>query len=301
MNSIINILITVTPFLNFSGSIPHEFVSRHLARHLIEQGFNVSILAPEELSYEWSAGVQIINGSITNPQETPHAFEGIDVVFLAGAIPETVYEAVCMAKEAGVKKIVTLSSHGPEIEIQFTPDCWYWLAIDVVVERSGISHTRIVPTNIMASTLVGDHYSAVKDWAYYITNDIAIQEPYAQTKVPLIHEEDLALVILNETLQVNQNSKTLHVYGNSISPVERIEILRSALQKEIKFKELSTEEAMSFYLKNGIEEEEVTHILSVLESISENPIEKNPKIEKILGRPLKTYEDWVIEHAAYFE
>jgi uncharacterized protein YbjT (DUF2867 family) len=294
------ILLTVTPFLDYAGSIPNEFVSRHLARQLIEEGFDVHILADKQQSTNWPVEVNIINGSITSPSETPLVFENIDAVFLAGAIPETVYEAVNMAKEAGVKKIVTLSSHGPEIEIQFTPDCWYWLAIEVVVERSGLHHTRIVPSNIMASTLVGDHYSTGKSWAELIREDSLIQEPYVYTKVPLIHEEDLACVIAKEFDKVNLSGKTLHVYGHTICPLERKKILSKALNKELKFKELSLNEAFEYYRQEGLDEHNISHRLGVLESISTNPIVFNSEVETIIGRPLKSYSQWVDEHISYF-
>lgn len=295
------ILLTVTPFVDYPGSIPNEFVSRHLARQLIEEGFDVHILASKTQSKNWPKEAKVINGSITKPGETPQAFENIDAVFLAGAAPETVYEAVNMAKEAGVKKIVTLSSHGPEIEIQFPPDCWHWLAIEVVVERSEIEHTRIVPSNIMASTLVGDHYSVGKSWAEHIREDSLIQEPYVHTKTPLIHEEDLAFVIAKELEQVNLSSKTLHVYGHSISPLERKKILSEALNKELKFKELSSDEAFEYFRQEGLDEHNISHRLGVLESISNNPILFNPEVEKIIGRPLKTYSKWVNEHISYFK
>src|SRR5690606_4531749 len=293
------ILLTVTPFVDYPGSIPNEFVSRHLARQLIEEGFDVHILASKTQSKNWPKEAKVINGSITKPDDTPLAFENIDAVFLAGAIPETVYEAVNMAKEAGVKKIVTLSSHGPEIEIQFPPDSWYWLAIDVVVERSEIKHTRIVPSNIMASTLVGDHYSAGKSWAEHIREDSLIQEPYVHTKVPLIHEEDLAFVISKELQQVNLSNKTLHVYGHSISPLERKKILSEVLNKEIKFKELTSDEAFEYFRQEGLDEYEISHRLGVLESISNNPVEFNSEITNIINRPLKTYSQWVKEHTSF--
>jgi len=37
----------------------------------------------------WPKEAKVINGSITAPNETPLAFENIDALFLAGAIPET--------------------------------------------------------------------------------------------------------------------------------------------------------------------------------------------------------------------
>lgn len=296
------VLLTVTPYLDYSGSIPSEFVCRHLARHLIENGIEVRVLAITEQSKDWPEEVQIIHGSITSPSLTPFAFEGMDAIFFAGAIPETVYDAVGLAQEAGVKKLVNLSSHGPEIEIQFTPDSWHWLAIEVVLERSGINYTRIVPSNIMASTLVGDHYSSGKSWAERINNNKWIKEPYAHGKVSLIHEEDLALVIAKELQQQSSPSqKTLHVYGRPISPIERIEVLRQVLKKEIKFKELSSDEAIEYYRQQGMDEHAITHVLSVLESMSKKPVAMNPEIEEIMGRPLKTYAQWVEEHIAYFD
>lgn len=85
----------------------------------------------------WPAEVEVVIGSIGQPLPSAEIFAGVDAVFLAGAHPSTVEASLRSAGEAGVQRIVLLSSHGPEYEQYNPPETWHWLAIERAVERSG--------------------------------------------------------------------------------------------------------------------------------------------------------------------
>jgi len=89
---------------------------------------------------------------------------------------------------------------------------------------------------MMVSTLVGDYYSAGKSWAEHIRECNLIQAPFVHTKVLLIHEDDWAFVIAKELQQVASSSKTMHVYGHSISSMDCKNILSKKLNRGIEFK-----------------------------------------------------------------
>lgn len=296
MGARLNILLTVTPFFDYASSIPHEYVSRHLARQLIKDGHDVRVLAEESVSHGWPDEVEIVKGDIRKPSETPEMFKGIDAVFLAGAVPETIYEAMEMAKEADVKKIVNLSSHGPEIEVMFTPDSWYWLAVEVIVERSGINYAHVIPSGIMALTLVGDSYSGGKSWAERIKNDVMIQELDVDAKYAYLHEEDLAIVAAKELQDVSTTGKRVHVNGPLMSDKERAQHISTVLGREVAFKKLVPEDAMAYYGTMGVDEAEIAEMLEYSAPSEEEQLQVDPEIERIIGRPLKTYDQWAREH-----
>ncbi|WP_030432213.1 hypothetical protein [Allokutzneria albata] len=54
--------------------------------------------------------------------EVAEAFAGIGALFLAGAVPETVRQAVTLTRQGGAERVAVLSSHGPEVEIEFGPE-----------------------------------------------------------------------------------------------------------------------------------------------------------------------------------
>lgn len=91
----------------------------------------------------WQDGVEVVEGSITRPVARADVFAGVDGVFLAGAVPATVRDALDVAEDAGVRRIVVLSSHGPEYEEAYPPETWFWLAIERAVEHSGMEWTHL--------------------------------------------------------------------------------------------------------------------------------------------------------------
>ena len=145
-------LITVVPPARTPGAVPTGLVGRQLAHDLLPSGEAVRLLAPKEEARGWPAGVELIEGSVRRPAEAPHAFVGLDRMFLAGATPEArgeapdvVCEVVRRAVDGGVQNVVVLSSHGPLFEIEQPPEQWHWLAVERAVEASCPCWTHIRP------------------------------------------------------------------------------------------------------------------------------------------------------------
>ena len=67
----------------------------------------------------------MVPGSISQPLTSAAMFIGVDAIFLAGAHPSTVEASLRLARDAGVRKIVLLSSHGPEYEQWNPPETWH--------------------------------------------------------------------------------------------------------------------------------------------------------------------------------
>jgi uncharacterized protein YbjT (DUF2867 family) len=155
-------LITVVPPGRLPGAVPTGPVGRQLAQRLLRAGEAVRVLAPKEEAWGWPAGVELIEGSVRRPGEAPHAFVGLDRMFLAGATfearaeaPDAVCEVVRRAVDGGVQNVVVLSSHRPLFEIEQPPEQWHWLAVERAVEASCPCWTHIRPYAVMASMLVG--------------------------------------------------------------------------------------------------------------------------------------------------
>lgn len=158
------VVLALGPQIDYPGSLPNVLlaklarsaIGRQLAGVLHDQGMPVRVLCADDPA-DWPPGVEVFAESVTRPAETPEVFAGITAVFLAGADPATVYEALSLARAGGATQVVTLSSHGPEVEVALLPEAWHWLAIEVVAERSGLAWTHIVPSLVMGVTLTGSY------------------------------------------------------------------------------------------------------------------------------------------------
>jgi uncharacterized protein YbjT (DUF2867 family) len=295
-----SILVTLVPLVDYPGGVPTEPISRRLTDVLLGVGERVRVLAEGEQADHWPSGVEVIEGSVVRPAEVPQAFDNTSSLFLAGADPATVYDALHMAQTGGAAKVVDLSSHGPDVEIALPPDHWHWLAIEVVVERSGMAWCHVVPPLVMATTLTGSYPLVGNSWSDRIKTAQPIKTSSARARYPFIHEKDLATVIAHVLRHQDYDSKTLHVSGKLISDVERICILRDVLGKDIVCEELSREQAYHEYAAYGMEHDAINYVLDTAEWFAEHEAETYAKTEYLLGRPLTSYADWVREHTSYF-
>lgn len=295
-----SVLLTVVPLADYPGCIPTEPVSRYLAEALLAEGDSVRVLAEGEQAEGWPEGVEVVEGSVMHPSETPTAFEGVKAFFLAGADPSTVHDALHRAKEGGATQVVNLSSHGPEIEITLPPDYWQWLATEVVVERSGMAWRHVVPSLVMAVTLTNSYPLVGKSWRDLIRSGQPIRRPFAEAKFPFIHEKDLATIISKVLQGQAFNGRKLHISGRLISDLERVQTLREVLGRDIAFEPLSRTQAVRDYRAQGLTDDAIDYVLQTSEWFAEHPQEVHLEAERILGRPLLSYAQWVEEHEPYF-
>lgn len=235
-------LVTVAPLLDYPGAVPTEPIGRALVTELLQRNIPTRVLA-EPSTGDWPPEVELVAGCITRWEETPDVFDGVSTVFLAGADPATVHGALDLARSRGVAKVVNLSSHGPDVEIALPPEYWHWLAVEVVVERSGMAWAHVVPSAVMAATLTGAYPLASGNWAGQIAQRRPLRVPYADAKVPLIHESDLAEAVTHVLLDERVDGRRIHVAGRPVSAAERVQALRDATGLPITLDAVSAEEA----------------------------------------------------------
>jgi len=244
--------------------------------------------------------VEFVSGDITRPADSPAAFDGVDRVFLAGATPATVHQAIELARAAGVSKVVDLSSHGPDIEVALPPEYWHWLAVEVVVERSGMAWGHVVPSATMSATLTGVYPLAGDNWCAQIARRQPIRMPYATARVPLIHEDDLAEAIVRVLLGTEFDSRRVEAAGRPISAIERAEALREATGLPISLEEVPADQAPAVLRSMGLEDHDIEHHLHTLRWFDQHDDDTYLATERILGRPLRDFPAWARENAAAF-
>ncbi|WP_036720030.1 NAD(P)H-binding protein [Paenibacillus harenae] len=302
------ILVTVVPAGKHPGASPTEPIGRCLVDRLIKAGEQVRVLAERPQTTGWPDGVEVVEGSITRPSESLDAFRGIKRVFLAGASPKTVREFLDQAQKGGVRRIVVLSSHGPEYEIHYPPETWHWLAIERAVEESGAEWAHIRPSAVMASTLTGCYPATGSAWVASIRTEGVIREPYIQAAYPFIDEGDLAGVAAAALLEDGYTGQIVEAGGANISAVERVRIIGETLGREIRLQEITPNQARELWRSQGWPEETIEVTLYALSEFGAHPAfyaqwtaeNADPTIKQALGRSARTYAQWVADHVEDF-
>lgn len=298
------ILLTAVAPSKREGASPTGLVGRHLAGQLLDRGASVRVLAEPEQLEGWPPGVEIVRGSVTNPQDATAAFTGVARVFLAGAEPGSAKAVVKAAVAAGVERIVVLSSHGPEYEVQFPPETWFWLAVEKAVEASGVAWTHIRPSAVMGACLEGTYPATGSDWAVSIRREGVVREALLEGGYyPFIHEADFAAVAAAALLEEGYAGRVLEAVGLPISTRSRIAAIEDAIGRKVATQELTTSQSRDAWGRQGWPSGGIQVTLyglkayaSRLNELTEWTLAQEPSVEAMIGRRPISFEQWAREH-----
>ncbi|MFF5129341.1 SDR family oxidoreductase [Streptomyces syringium] len=301
-------LLTVVSPRRDEGNSPTGIVGRCLARQLLAMGRRVRVMAEPDQCDDWPDTVDVVEGSITRPLECARAFEGVEAVFLAGAHPSTVQDALVLARNAAASKVVVLSSHGPEYEEAYPPETWFWLAIEKAVERSGIAWTHIRPSAVMGAVIEGTYPATGSDWPDTLRADGVVREAFLnQGHYPFIHEADLAAVVAAALTSDDYTGTVIEAVGPPLSTLSRIRSIAAALGRDIGAVDLTADESRAIWRRLDWPDGAIDVTLYALEEYGARfaelvqwTLDQRPSVHDIIGRPLRTYDDWVGENIDSF-
>lgn len=301
-------LLTAVGARKDAGGSPTGVVGRSLARQLLDAGDRVRVLAEPGLANGWPDEAEVVEGSITRPLERTEVFDGVDGVFLAGAVPETVRDALAAARGAGVRRIVVLSSHGPEYEEAYPPETWFWLAVERAVERSGMEWTHIRPSAVMGAVLEGTYPATGSDWPDTIRNGRVVREAFLNGgHYPFIHEDDLAAVAVAALRTDDHVGAVLEAVGPPISTRSRVASIAGAIGCDIAAMEVTPEDSRANWRRRGWPDSGIDVTLYALEEygarlaeLTRWTVDQRPSVREIIGRPLRDFDEWAAAHAHLF-
>ncbi|MEG3627226.1 SDR family oxidoreductase [Streptomyces poriticola] len=290
------------------GTSPTGIIGRKLARQLLAMGRQVRVMAETDQCGGWPDTVEVVEGSITRPLECARAFDGAEAVFLAGAHASTVQDALALMRDASARRVVLLSSHGPEYEEANPPETWFWLAIEKAVERSGIDWTHIRPSAVMGAAVEGTYPATGSDWPDTVRADGVVREAFlGRGHYPFIHEEDLAAVVAAALTGDDHTRTIIEAVGPPLSTRSRIRSIAAALGRDIGTVDLAPDQGRANWRRLGWPDGAIDVTLYALEEYGTHyaellqwTLDQRPSVQDIIGRPLRTYDDWVSENIDSF-
>ncbi|MEU8779319.1 NAD(P)H-binding protein [Streptomyces sp. NPDC048606] len=301
-------LLTAVEARKGAGSSPTGVVGRRLARQLLAAGDRVRVLAEPGQMGHWPAGVELVEGSVTRPAERVGVFAGTDTVFLAGAVPDTVREALELAREAGARRVVTLSSHGPEHEEAYPPETWFWLAVERAVEASGMEWTHIRPSAVMGAVLEGTYPATGSDWPDTVRGESTVREAFVEDGYyPFVHEEDLAAVAATALRTADHVGAVLEAVGPPLATRDRVESIGRAIGRTVATVDLAPEAGRDAWRERGWPDDGIDVTLFALreyalrlDELRQWTLDQRPTLADLTGRPARTFDEWAEEHAHLF-
>ncbi|MGW4832331.1 NmrA family NAD(P)-binding protein [Amycolatopsis japonica] len=253
---------------------------RHVVAELLRCGERVRALTRNPAEARLPAGVELVEGTHTAPETLTEAWEGVTKLHITvtAGLADVGADLVKRAVDAGVRRMTVV---------------WggYVGPTEQAMSESGVEWTRLEPQEFMSNTLT---------WADTIRDGGVVREPYDLPSA-LVHEADIAAVAVTALLEDGHSGKAYNLTGPEVlTPRERVAMLGATLGRDIEFAELPHEQAIERLMSTGVSREDAEYVIGWYASPPAEASTVVDTVEKVTGRPARTFAQWVAEHADRF-
>lgn len=282
-------------------------VGRHVVDLLLRAGMDVRATSRNPASLDLPAEVDVRGADLTDPKSFEQALQGVEKVFLY-AQPSGIEGLVKAAEAAGVRYAVLLSSMEAAGR---DPDHWiarWHRAVEDSIEQSGLLWTFVRPGHFAANSL---------PWAQRVKDGEPVRLLYANSYVSAIHELDIAEVSACALLEDGHAGAKYHITGgDSVTQAEQVNLIGQAIGRELEIEDLTGDDARAALrelfepriqelVRTGVLDRMATSEIietriRLYEEALDGPVEIDGTVEKVLGKPARTFAEWALDHKADF-
>jgi uncharacterized protein YbjT (DUF2867 family) len=266
-------------------------VGRHVAAGLQAAGERVRVTSRNPATAGFPSQVQVAAADLEEPGTLPAALAGAENVFLY-AKPAGIRGFVEAAQAAGIRHVVLLSSAAVvNADAEHNPIARQHRAVELAIEQSGIDWTFIRP---------GMFATNIRWWTESIRTANTVRIPYPDAQTAPVHEKDMAALAVPALTEPGHGHQAYAIYGpESLTLRRQVEQIGDAAGREIRLEVISREQAQAELGKTmppiGAEA-----ILRAWEAGNGIPARTSVIVEKITGRPGRTFAQWAADHADDF-
>ncbi|MDI3419204.1 NAD(P)H-binding protein [Streptomyces sp. B-S-A12] len=222
-------------------------------------------------------------------------FEGASKLFLhlQGAAGERIPRLLERAADSGVRHVVMLSSGivGADKEDVAHPIHVWHAQAEQAVRDSRLAWTFLRPNAFAANAF---------NWAGQIRAGDSVRAPFAGALTAPIHEDDIAAVAERALLDGGHEGAAHRLTGPAATTnQEQVEAIGRALGRELTFVEVSADEAVET-LYPDMPRDMVRAVLKSTEESGHSAPEVTTAVERITGRPARTFAAWARDHREDF-
>ncbi|MGY4766138.1 NAD(P)H-binding protein [Kribbella sp. CWNU-51] len=234
-------------------------------------------------------GVRRLQADLSQPETLVPALDGAKAVFLLTAAEflanGNMNDVMKVVEASGVERVVLLSSQG--VGTKRHPS-----DLEDAVTQSGLGWTMLRPGNFASNAF---------QWAESIRTQRLMAAPFADVALPAVDPDDIAEVAAAALRDQSHAGNIYTLTGPvAISPRQQAEAIGQAVGEPVQFVELSRDEARSRMLAY-MPEPVVEATLGALGTPTAAEQGVSPDVEKVLGRPARTFTDWVTRNLPAFK
>ncbi|WP_214410989.1 NAD(P)H-binding protein [Sphaerisporangium fuscum] len=276
-------------------------VGRIVAEQLVRAGARVRALSRTAGRADLPEGVEVVQGDLARPESLRAALEGVERLYLF-PVPSTAAQVVRPAEEAGVRRVVVLSSGA----VTTGHDTDFHLPVEQAVEASGMEWTHVRPGEFMLNKLWL--------WGPSIRGERVVREPFPDLAWYPVHERDIAEVATAALLEDGHGGAAYTLNGPElVSRRDQVRAIADAIGRDIRLETVTPAKARELYLAQGGFAAANAGFLTGFETYSGEEAGSSqagepgpaawgrvPTSEDVTGRPARTFAEWARDHAGDF-
>ncbi|MFH8371248.1 SDR family oxidoreductase [Streptomyces sp. NPDC018031] len=264
-------------------------VGRHIVSALAAAGHRVRALVRDPHRASLPAGVEAVRGDLTDPGSIEAALHGVTSVFLMWpGLPVSPRVVELIAEHA--ERVVYLSADVTDLRDGERPVVFHQ-EIERLIRNTGLSWTFVRAIDFAGNTL---------GWADQIRRGV-VRLPYGQAARSLIHERDIADVAVRALTTGGHERAAYVITGpESIPQAELVRIIGEVTGRDVRWEELPAEVAREQLAAAWASAEFADARLRAWAGFVDTPERVTDTVERLLGRPARTFRSWAEDHADDF-
>lgn len=274
-----------------TGTIGSEVV-----RQLAARGEKVRALTRDPERADVPSGVETVRGHPADRASVEAALTGVEAAFLVGVFGPDDAEhdrgLVEAARAAGVRRIVKLSGIGTGEPAVGPVGTWH-VAGEQAVRDSGLEWTILRPSAFATNTL---------GWAASLRAGSPIPNTSGDGGQGVVDPRDVSEVAVAALLDPAHAGRTYTLTGPEVLNVSaQAAVLTEILGRPVPVRDLSSAEAREYLLGLGFSDTfiDASEISRAFVRNGGNEVVTDD-VGEVLGRPARTYREWVVDHRAAF-
>jgi len=272
-------------------------VGRPLIEVLSTAGANIRAVIRKGQAAGLPAHVEVVVGDLSRPDTIAPALRGVTALFLhPRAVADAAFELVALAREQGVQRVVALSAINIDDPLDQQPSRYNGdrnKEAEQAAVASGLEWVSLRPSSFASNTL--------QAWGAQIRAGDVVRYVYAAFEESLLDERDLAAVGARALLSDDLLGRRLMLSGpQSLSHAEMVATIGEVIGRPLRFQEVEPEVLKRGMIANGFSEPFVDALLARYAREVGQAAPVTGEVAQILGRPARTYAEWVADHADAF-
>jgi uncharacterized protein YbjT (DUF2867 family) len=272
-------------------------IGRSLVEFLRQSGAHPVAVSRKTGSAGLPPGVDVVEGDPSRPTTITHAMRGASALFVNPlAVQGATADLLALAREHGITRVVALSATNVHDDPATQPSLLRGAdhrMVEKVLEASRLE-TVILRCSVHAA-------NSLAMWGPQIQRGDVVFWPYAASVSAPLHERDVAAVAASLLTTRAPVSQRVVITGpESLTQSAMVTAIGATVGRRLRLHEVPPDVAKRAMVERGLPEPLVVRILALLaRGLEERPVVTD-EVERILGRPAKTFGQWVVDRADAF-